>query len=167
MSTISVTLTEYEMAMCERVGRDRNASARAYRRDPGLGPTSQAGNVSGDVRGAQCEYACAIGLNLFWRPSVGSIASRDAGDLVQVRSTVLPHGRLIIKPGDDDNDGFVLVLQQGRDHTLLGWLLASDAKALAPLTSDYGDPAHFVSQRDLRDVHELKRWVHHFALERA
>lgn len=153
--TIRVMLTEYEMQMCEAVGRARNASAEALGRDPGLGPTSAASHV----RGAQCEFACSVGLNLFWRPQVGNIRSKDVGGLVQVRSTVLPTGRLIVKPADNDNDPFVLVRQDGRAHTLLGWLDARNAKRLT-LVRDHGDPAHFVGQELLRDVHQLKRWLH-------
>lgn len=153
---IVVELTEYEMEMCKFVGLARNSSARARGRNRGLGPSDE----PGDVRGAQCEYACAIGLNLFWRPHVGDITGKDAGDLVQVRSTVLPHGRLIVKPGDKDNDPFVLVLQEGRVHTLVGWLYAKAAKRSAPLTDKHGDPAHFINQSLLYDVGALKEQLH-------
>jgi hypothetical protein len=157
---ITVVLTDYEMQMCALVGRARDASARALGRNPGLGPTSAPGNYSGHVRGAQCEYACAIGLNLFWRPQVGEINGIDVGGLVQVRSTDLPHGRLIVKPKDDDDQPFVLVRQNGPVHALLGWRDARTAKTMARLNGDHGDPAHYVEQRLLLDIHALRQRLH-------
>lgn len=154
---ITVELTEYEMQMCEKVGRDRHAAAVAKHRNPGLGPS----NAEGHVRGAQCEFACSVGLNLFWRPFFEVITGlKDVGDMVQVRSTVLSHGRLIVKPADKSCDPFVLVRQEGRLHSLVGWLNAGDAKQLVELNSDHGDPAHFVGQHLLLDLAALKRAVH-------
>jgi len=163
---ITVTLTEYEMAMCERVGRDRYADARERRRDPGLGPTSE-GKVAGDIRGAQCEFACSLGLNLFWRPWFAVVkGNKDVGDLAEVRSTDLPNGRLIVKPAADDDDPYVLVRQTGRTHDLLGWLEAGTAKRIAPLTKQFGDPMHMIDRKFLRDIYTLKRRLHHgLALE--
>ena len=79
---IEVWLEPYEMEMCERAGRDRFASARALQRNPGLGWASK-GKVQGDIRGAQCEFAASIGLNLSWRPTVGKVDRIDVGDMVE------------------------------------------------------------------------------------
>jgi hypothetical protein len=157
---ITVILSAYEMQMCELVGRARDASARKDNRNPGLGPGA-IGPEGGHIRGAQCEYACSIGLNMFWRPYIGEIKRKDVGDIVQVRSTVLRRGRLLVKPKDDDDDPFVLVRQTGTLHELLGWLDARTCKASARLNGDHGDPVHYVDQGLLRNIHELKRRLHH------
>jgi hypothetical protein len=142
------TLTHWESRICTFVGRQRYANANALERDPGEGPPHD--NDRMDIRGAHCEFAASIMLNLYWRPSIGELKNRDVGGLVEVRSTVLGNGRLIVKPKDDDDAPFALILA---DMDTLrfrfgGWMFARDAKAW-PLNSDHGDPAHYVEQAKL------------------
>ena len=145
-----VTLTSWESRICTWVGRQRYANASALDRDPGLGPSQMCEDAEFHVRGAHCEFAASIMLNLYWRPNIGEIKKRDVGGLVEVRSTVIQWGRLIVKPRDDSAAPFALVVA---DVPLLrfrfgGWMFASNAKEF-PLDSTHGDPAHYVEQGKL------------------
>jgi hypothetical protein len=118
--------------------------------------------VRGDIRGAQCEFAASIGLNLHWRPTVGKIDRIDVGDMVEIRSTDLPDGRMPVRPKDLKEIPCVLVRQTGLFHELLGWIWAIDAVKYAPhLTTGFGKPAHFVGREFLdTDMAAFKRSLH-------
>lgn len=143
-----VTLSHWESRMCTFVGKQRYANACRLERDPGQGPPHD--DDAMDIRGAHCEFAASIMLNLYWRPSIGEIKNRDVGGLVEVRSTVLETGRLIVKPKDHDDAPFVLIVadMEALRFRFGGWLFARNAKAY-PLVRDFGDPAHFIEQSDL------------------
>jgi hypothetical protein len=152
-----VILTSWESRICMWVGRQRYANANALERDPGEGPPHD--NDKMDIRGAHCEFAASIILNLYWRPTIGEIKGRDVGGLVEVRSTVLSDGRLIVKPKDADAP-FVLIVADMDDLRFRfgGWMWASDAKR-APLNSEHGDPAHYVAQSLLSSRATLMKWL--------
>lgn len=153
-----VTLETAETRICVWVGEQRFAHARRESRDPGAGPTSTAKTAVNDIRGAKCEFSGSIMLNVYWRPSIGSIRDYDVGGLVQVRSGTKSHHRLIVKPADKDHDPFALILAIDDTFYFGGWLFASAAK-LFPLESGFGDPAHFVPQSALRPQSELIDWI--------
>lgn len=166
--TIPVTLTEYEMQMAKAAGVARYLAARERNYDPGLGPSSVKGSNGngGDIRGAQCELACSIGLNLFWRPFIAKgeatvKGSLDAGGLIQVRSTVLVRGRLCVKPEAADDDPYVLVFQDKNRHELVGWLDARACKREPKLQYPDTDLLHYVDRKLLHSIHTLKRRLHH------
>lgn len=151
-------LTEAERRICTWVGRQRLAAALREDRDPGLGPSGD-GDEKHHVRGAHCEYAGSLILNLYWRPSVGSIKSRDVGGMIEVRSTDRPNGRLIVKPKnvqETPRAPFVLIVcdEQLRHFRFGGWIHAEDAKA-SPLLTKFGDPAHFIEQPQLKSLDDL------------
>jgi hypothetical protein len=156
-----VTLTYWEGRICTFTGKQRWANANALERDPGQGPPHD--NDRMDIRGAHCEFAASIMLNLYWRPTIGEIKGRDVGGLVEVRSTVLGNGRLIVKPKDvvkSPDVPFALILA---DMDTLrfrfgGWMFARDAKAFS-LNSDHGDPAYFIEQSDLSGRPDLMTWL--------
>jgi hypothetical protein len=143
-----VTLTYWESRICTFTGKQRFANANDLDRDPGQGPPHD--NDRMDIRGAHCEFAASIMLNLYWRPTIGETKNRDVGGLVEVRSTVIGNGRLIVKPRDDDDAPFALVVA---DMATLrfrfgGWMFGHEAKAW-PLNPRHGDPAHYVEQEKL------------------
>ena len=154
----AVTLTPWESRICTWTGKQRFLNAQELNRDPGEGPPHI--NPENDVRGAHCEFAASLMLNLYWRPNIGELKNRDVGGLVEVRSTVLETGRLIVKPKDDDAAPCVLILaDMERLHFRFGgWMLASDAKR-APLNSEHGDPAHYVAQTLLSSRATLMTWL--------
>jgi hypothetical protein len=153
----TVELTSYELRICAWVGKKRYEAAVEAHRNAGQGPSRDDHSPANHIRGAECEFSASILLNLYWRPTIGFIKSKDVGGLIEVRSTVLSYGRLIVKP---DGDGpFVLVIKEN-DSTFHwgGWMHAEAAKKF-PLTTDKGDPAHFVPQRYLSDMPSLLGWI--------
>jgi hypothetical protein len=157
---ISVRLTDYEMELGRQVGAERFKDRAANGRDPGRGPS----DLAGWQRGVQCEMAAAIGLNLYWRPGgAGFIAFRepDVGGLVEIRSIVTNWHRLFVKPWDKAEPPYVLVLQDKNDHQLIGWLAGFEVRELGEFKPGPRDPGHWVRQRQLRDIHDLKRRLHH------
>lgn len=150
----AVRLTEAERRICVWVGEQRYRHASGNARDPGAGPSRERRGPHFDVRGACCEYAASLMLNLSWRPTVGQIDQRDVGGIVDVRSTDLANGRLIIKP--DGTGPYMLVVQvDDYEYWSPGWIDAGEAKTRYPLLTSHGDPAHFVPQNDLRSIDEL------------
>jgi hypothetical protein len=152
---VEVTLTEAESRVCTWVGAQRHAAAVRERRDPGQGPSKSDLTPANHIRGAASEYAASIILNLSWRLNIGRIREVDVGGLVEVRSTDLERGCLIVKPQDKDYP-FVLMIQNARRRFRFGgWMLAAEAKGW-PLVTGRGDPAHFVPQQALGTVETLK-----------
>jgi hypothetical protein len=156
-----VTLTTWESRICAWTGEQRFLNAQELDRDPGLGPSQTCENAEFHIRGAHCEFAASIMLNLYWRPNIGEIKKRDVGGLVEVRSTILETGRLIVKPRDvlksADVPFVLIVADMERLHFRFGgWMLARDAKEF-PLDGHHGDPAHYVPQAKLWPRSDLKR----------
>lgn len=164
-SRFIVKLTEAETRIATWVGRQRRSMARLNNRDAGLGPSSTIGNADNDVRGALAEYAASIAFNLFWRPIIDQIDQKDIGGIVDVRTTILPTGRLIIKPADikkSPDTPFVLVDCQSMEKGIFkmcGWRLAKEAPMVSQLDTKHGDPAYFISKNHLHSNESLVDWV--------
>lgn len=159
-STIDVELTPAEGRILTWVGRQRFENARALERNFGLNPGKVGGGADYDIRGAHGEYAMSVGVNLFWRPTIGSIADKDVGGILQARCIANPKYDLRIKPKDLDDDPFVLVLQLSPlKYRLLGWMFAGEVKRNYPLRTDRGDPMHCAPQGDLHDMPSLMDWI--------
>jgi hypothetical protein len=154
------TLTSWESRICTWTGKQRFLNAQELDRDPGLGPSQTCGDAEFHIRGAHCEFALALMLNLYWRPNIGEIKHRDVGGLVEVRSTVLETGRLIVKPKDDDGAPFALIVadMDALKFRFGGWMFACAAK-MWPLNPDHGDPAHYVEQSELWGRPDLMTWL--------
>ena len=157
-------LTPWESRVCAWVGKQRFANARRLDRDPGEGPPHT--DDERDIRGAHCEFAASILINRYWRPSIGEIDKPDVGGLVEVRSTILETGRLIVKPNDEDDAPFALVVadMERLRFRFAGWMFARDAKAW-PLVIKHGDPGHYVDQSALASRSELLEWLHEQDME--
>lgn len=153
-----VVLTAPEVRICEWVGQQRFAAACRANRDPGAGPSKDDQTPTNHIHGAQCEFAASIMLNLYWRPSVGSIDQMDIGGLVEVRSTVLEHGCLIVKPKAADTSPYMLVIKRDNQFRFGGWIMAGAAKK-NPLVTKFGDPGHFVRQEQLHDFASLNEFI--------
>jgi len=153
-----MVLTEAEGRMLTWAGRQRFANARRLNRDPGQGPPHTA--ADNDIRAAHAEFAASILLDRSWRPTIGEIYSPDVSDVVEVRSTDLETGRLIVKPGDHDDAPFVLILadMEARRFRFAGWMFGRDAKRW-PTETRYGHSAHYVPQAALSPRVELVAWL--------
>lgn len=164
-SRFEVQLTEAEQRICTWVGKQRYSSAVKRNCDPGKGTSSTDATPTNHIRGALAEYAASIAFNLSWRPEIGSLDRIDVGGIIDTRTTVLPTGRLIIKPEDikkSPHTPFVLVdcqeMEKGR-FQMLGWRLAKDAPELTPLDAKHGDPAYFITKDKLYSNESLVDWV--------
>ena len=157
-------LTSCESKVCTWVGKQRFANARRLDRDPGEGPPHTTDER--DITGAHSEFATSILVNRYWRPSIGEIDKPDVGGLVEVRSTILETGRLIVKPRDDDNAPFILIVadMDRLRFRFAGWMFAREAKAW-PLITKHGDPGHYVEQSALLSRYELLEWLHEQDIE--
>jgi len=151
----TVVLTVHEKKMLEWVGKQRYESAIKEKRDPGLGPSRYVDAVN-HIRGAECEFACSLIVNRSWRPTIGDICSPDVGKVLEVRSTILATGRLIIKPNDDGP--FALIYKKDEvTFKFMGWHYAYLVKQSYPLVTKYGDPAHFVPSSDLKSLDDVMK----------
>jgi len=158
-----VELTDAELRICRYVGEERRKSAIALNTAPAVFNRVKYERESplNDIRGAECEYAASIILNLYWRPEIGNLGAPDLGGVCQVRSTIQSQGRLIIKPHDQDDQPYVLVVKADNRHfRVAGWMRASEGKEF-PLLSEYGDPAHYIEQRYLHPIEEgtINSWL--------
>jgi hypothetical protein len=155
-----VILTGAESRICRWVGRQRFEDAVSKGRKPGAGPSMDAGSAW-HIRGAHCEYAASLVLNLFWRPKIGEVDGRDVGGLVEVRSGVSDRDRLIVKPKDDPEAPFVLVIAEMEflEFAVVGWMFGANAKSYQKIAYEGCDPAHYVPQGDLWPIAQLRKWL--------
>ena len=150
-----VILTEKEQRMLEWVGKQRLHYAKLNNLAP-VGTATNNEDAKDHILGAQCEFATSIALNLFWRPNIGILNAVDVGGAVEVRSTPIRDGRLIIRPKDRQFP-FVLAYRNLPQVELLGWQWADWAKKHCPLDGSHGPAAHYVQQKDLKPLKTLYR----------
>ena len=112
-------------------------------------------NFQIDIDGACGEMAVAQALGLFWSASVGRVDAADVGGMVEVRSTVEHHHRLIIKTTDADGSPYVLVTGAPPRFLLRGWIFGADAKRREYWKADAPSPAFFGPHAALRPMPEL------------
>jgi hypothetical protein len=103
--------------------------------------------------GAIAEYVVAKALNRFWLPVAANHRTLE-GDVgrLQVRSTRLHAGSLILHHRDPDDAGYVLVIANPPTYRLAGWCYGHEGKRQHFWREDTGRPAFFVPQGELRPV---------------
>lgn len=164
-SRFEVQLTEAEIRIATWVGKQRYAEVVRNNRDPGKGPSATDATPNNHIRGAMAEYAASMAFNLFWRPVVFRMDQKDVGGIIDVRTTIIPTGRLIIKPNDikkAPHTPFVLVDCQEMDKgkfRMCGWRLSKEAPELTQLDSKHGDSAYYISKDKLHSNESLVDWV--------
>lgn len=153
-----ITLNEAETRICTWVGQQR--FSRRGREGLGKGPSKDEYTPALAIRGALCEFAASLFANVYWRPIIiFEQRERDIGGLIEVRSGTELNHRLIVKPHDDSAAPFVLIIMQPKNRFGFGgWMLASEAKTYRLLT-EHGDPAHYVTQRELHTLSSLHHWI--------
>jgi len=81
-----------------------------------------------DIDGALAEMAFAKHMNFYWSASNRSFKEPDVGEW-HVRSTRHSDGHLIVRPNDVDPESrFVFAITGDRWVSLVGWMLASEAR---------------------------------------
>jgi hypothetical protein len=167
-----VTLTDSQLALARRIGRERNQRNRRK----SVGDNVVTGHAMSSSRvdedGAAAELAVALGLERSW---TGVTASElrgcdstakewrdfkaDGTDVegLEVRSTRHRNGCLILHDTDAADVPFVLAIQVGsRAFHLAGYILPSDGRQRRWWKDvGYGRPAYYVPQRELCDIDEL------------
>lgn len=107
-----------------------------------------------NIEGCLAEMAVAQYRGVFWDGRVGVIGPGDVGH-IEVRSTVLDDGCLIVHPKDGDDVPFVLVTGQNGKYELRGWLYGREAKHDCYWRKSTGRPAWFVPQGRLHAIEDL------------
>ncbi len=141
---MNVKLFPHEIEMAALVGLRRRMESLNFK------DTSQGKHLwEQDIQGAAAELAVAKHLNRYWDGSVNTYKRGDVGFL-QVRSTPLLDGSLIVREGDADNDVFVLVVGSIPTFRVVGSISARDAKDTSFRRAPNGRPAaYFVPQSAL------------------
>ena len=136
-----ISLTPYQIQRGTEVGRKWHEHSRVFKYK-GAYNISKSDNNSqeNDIRGAISEIAVAETLGLKWNGlnhqywGQDGVALADIGEDIQVRSTSLSYGNLILHPKDSLKHRYVLV----RTHNLynpnkpsvdiVGWTFGKEAK---------------------------------------
>lgn len=107
--------------------------------------------------GACGELAIGKAAGVFFVPSVNTFHRvPDFLDGVEVRSTDVATGRLIVRDNDSDERRYVLAIVEGESVSLVGWIEGREAKADKWEENPNGyRPAWFVPQQELRPIETL------------
>lgn len=152
---VRVVLTPAECRLAEAVARARREFARRNGFVQGAeftGTDDQA--LRNDVVGTKGEMAVAKHYGVFWTGTIGEIDQPDVKRL-EVRSTLLDEGCLLVKPKNPDDRAFVLVVlscaadqrEEWCECSIVGWIWGGEAKRDRWLRDPNGrPPAYFVPQ---------------------
>ena len=122
-----IYLTDFEMRMAAHVGIERSIQSIAMGLKDAHGFDGD-GRWDINIEGAAAEQALAKYLGRYWGGDIGTFKKPDIGKNIQVRSTVLRNGSLIIRENDNENDYYVLVTGKMPDFEIVGYILGKDAK---------------------------------------
>lgn len=137
---VTLTATElYGAAMC---GVSRHILSRRSNRNNTL-EGEGLNDWSVDINGAIAECAFAKQHGLYWGPSVNTFKLPDVGADWQVRGTTLAHGGLPIRPGDNPDHRYALVIINVGDLIcrVAGWIMGGDAMQRERRPADSKGPA--------------------------
>lgn len=155
-----ITLTEDEINQAQQIAKLRNQSQRDAGRPDGLVKGS---SLDRDTQGALSELAVSKALNLPWDGSFIPISvwdkwkyeGNDVGKL-EIRSTSLAKGRLILHPKDKDFSPYVLVLSDKHpEYQLIGWLFGAEGKNSKYWRNNVPKPCFMVPQTKLNSMDSL------------
>lgn len=110
-----------------------------------------------DIEGAGGEKAAGQILDLECIAHAGDFDCADLASGVEVRTTKLLNGHLIIRPGDKDGN-YVLVTGSMPTYNVIGWISSEHVRkhfALSQGPGGYGELAYWVKQDELWPLSEL------------
>jgi len=148
-----VELNEYAFRQAEFAGKLRRESAISKGRPEPRG-TPPSDLLQNDIDSCCAEMAVAKFYNLHWEAVVDNPSKDlmgDVGSVLEVRSTSLETGRLILHKPDKDDFPFVLAIGEGRRWKLAGWMWGRDGKMDKYWNERMPRPCYTVPQRDLKD----------------
>lgn len=125
---MKIILTKREIKKGKKEAKNRTLlgltinKGKFYKKDWGF----QGSHKNIDIQGALAELAFSKAFKLKWdRTTWGG--RYDVGKF-QVRSTKHLNGCLLIRKNDEDEDNYVLVIDQCPKFEIIGWLRGKDAK---------------------------------------
>ncbi len=156
---VEVTLDQREILLAADLGVRRQVAAMLSGRQDSFG-FERGGKDPwrAHIEGVAGELAVAKVLNVFWTGTINTYRSRaDVGSL-EVKTRSKPDYELLVRPHDRDDAAFVLVTGEIPTYTVVGWILARDAKRPVWLQM-YGGrpPAYFVPHDALHPMAALAR----------
>lgn len=160
--TTELTLTEFEVAV--NTARLRIvASAMQKLNHSSTYQRDLVKRLDEEVVGACGEIAVGKASGRWFVPSVNTFhRTPDCLGDVEVRSTAVPHGCLIVRDNDSDNRRYVLAIVNAPNVTLVGWITGGEAKQPEFLRDPHGHrPSWFVPQDRLHPITQevLKAWA--------
>ena len=147
---LAVTLTADQLEYAERIGELRQRNGSQYRDAYGARLSYEEGRDLHQL-GARGELAVAVAFGIVWQASLQ--VEKHGGDVgpYQVRTGQRSSDSLILRPGDDRREVYVLVVPGRADALLLvGWIRGADGCRPEWIREPGGrPPAWFVPQRAL------------------
>jgi hypothetical protein len=148
---MQIALTREEMLIAAIAGVTRRIESTYSNRKDSAG-YSDANGWDVDIEGAAAEMALSKYLKRYWGGDCNTFKKNDVSDL-QVRSTALQNGSLIIRPEDKETDYFVLVVGRAPQFRVAGYISGKDARKDEWWRSPNGRPgAWFVPQDKLKTI---------------
>lgn len=142
-----ITLTDQEMRIAALTGSERRI--QSFHRPDSHGYAGEDGWTI-DIEGAAGELAFAKHLNRYWAATVGTFKAADIGTKIQVRTVSSADLSLIVRPDDDPEQVYVLMVGTAPTFEFGGWIRGRDARQDAYRRAPNGRPeAWFVPRTAL------------------
>ena len=118
-------------------------------------PPAKSDRWSIDIEGSLAELAVCKHFGFYWT-GLEEARAQDSG-CFEVRTTVYQNGCLLLQPDDNDDDIYILVINDCPRFKLVGWIKAKDGK-IDEHWKDKGTgrPCYYVPQSSLRPIDILE-----------
>jgi hypothetical protein len=146
---IPVTFDQQDINLAKAVAQARMESAIADGRKDYHGVER---NFETDYVGCCGEIAVAKWRNVYWNGGIGRAAPGDIAPRVEVKATLLPHGRLPVYRDSPQTSAFILTTVTLPTVNLIGWAWAKEAKRPEWWRTDLRAPCYLVPQHRLRPM---------------
>ena len=121
-------LTRTEVLMGAQVGVMRRIASYLKLRDNNRDPKGDELTWDRDIEGALGELAFCKWADIHWTGSINTFHDPDAGVDIQVRTTKLSSGCLIVRADDKREDKYVLVTGIHPTYQIRGWVYGHEAQ---------------------------------------
>ena len=102
------------------------------------------------IEGARTEMVLAEYLGLYWNPKVGICGGADIGKLIEVKSTPIQNGHLIINDRIKDDWACCLLIGECCSYNWVGWEFAEKVKETGVINVKNGDKTYWLHKEYLR-----------------
>jgi hypothetical protein len=150
---VQIRLTKAETLAASVIGIMRNICALFDGRKTKFG-TGKDWHIH--IEGACGEMAASKALGIHNPQSINNFTGPDLGSAIQVRTRSQDHYDLIVRPGDNPEEVYVLVTGTAPEYTVRGWIKGQDAQQ-DKWINDHGGhgSAWFVPQSALSPIEQL------------